>query len=127
MALLVPTSALIIDDEAHVRAYVKLLLGTLGVETFYEASNVEAARRLWAQYHPGLIMLDLNMPGESGLVLLNEVRAEDEETYIVILSSNAQASTVKEAAAAGADGFIRKDSPRDQVIAELTDIFDQPE
>ena len=127
MALLVPSSALIVDDEAHIRAYVKLVLGTFGVETFYEAADVASARALWAGHHPGLVMIDVNMPGESGLVLLNEVRAEDDEVYLVILSGNAQGATVKEALAGGADGFIRKDSTREQVIAELTEIFEQPE
>ncbi len=127
MALLVPSSALIVDDEAHIRAYVKLLLGTFGVERFYEAADVTQARVLWSRHHPGLVMLDVNLPGETGLTFLNEVRAEDEEVYVVMLSGNAQGATVKEAVAGGADGFIRKDSPRAQVLAELTEIFDQPE
>jgi DNA-binding NarL/FixJ family response regulator len=127
MPLLVPASALIVDDEAHVRAYVKLVLGTFGVDTFYEAADVASARALWASHHPGLVMLDVNMPGENGLRFLREVRAEDDEVYLVMLSGNAQGATVKEALAGGADGFIRKDSTREQVIAELTEIFEQPE
>jgi len=127
MALLVPSSALIVDDEAHIRAYVKLVLGTFGVETFYQAADVAGARALWANHHPGLVMLDVNMPGGNGLVFLKEVRAEDDEVYLVMLSGNAQGATVKEALAGGADGFIRKDSTREQVIAELTKIFEQPE
>ncbi|MET0261295.1 MAG: response regulator [Rariglobus sp.] len=127
MSLLVPSSALIVDDEAHIRAYVKLLLRTFGVETCYEAGDVVKARELWAQHQPGLIMLDVNMPGESGLVFLREVRAEDSDAYVVMLTANAQASTVKEAAESGADGFIRKDSPREQIIAELTEIFSHSE
>ena len=127
MALLVPSSALIVDDEAHIRAYVKLLLGRFGVEEFFEAGDVATARVLWAQHRPGLLMLDVNLPGESGLSFLRDARAEDDEVYIVMLSANAQLGTVKEALAHGADGFIRKDSSRDQVIAELTAVFEQPE
>lgn len=127
MALLVPSTVLIVDDEAHIRAYVKLLLGTFGVEEFYEAGDLDAARELWRRHRPGLVMLDLNLPGGSGLEFLKDVRAEDEEAYVVMLSGNAQLGTVKEAVAGGADGFIRKDSPRDQVLAELTEIFEQGE
>jgi CheY-like chemotaxis protein len=127
MSLLVPESALVVDDESHIRAYVKLLLGTFGVETFYEAGDVASARELWARHRPGMVMLDVNLPGESGLDFLREVRADDEEAYIVMLSANAQLGTVKEALAGGADGFIRKDSPRAQLLAELTEIFEQPE
>lgn len=125
MALLVPATALIVDDEAHIRAYVRLILGTFGVEEFYEAGDVAAARDLWARHRPGLVMLDVNLPGESGLELLKELRREDDEVYLVMLSGNAQLGTVKEALAGGADGFIRKDSPREQVLAELTEIFEE--
>ncbi len=127
MALLVPTAALIIDDEAHVRAYVKLLLRPFGVETFYEAANVVEARVLWARHRPGLVMLDVNMPGENGLVFLYEVRADDKEAYVVILSADTQMSTVREAITYGANGFIRKDRPADQMIKELEGIFEQSE
>jgi CheY-like chemotaxis protein len=127
MALLVPTAALIVDDEPHVRAYVKLLLAKLGVETFYEAGNVPEARALWTAHRPGLVMLDVNMPGEDGLVLLREVRAADDDVYIVMLTGNVQAMTVKGALAGGADGFIRKDNPREQVLAELSAVFEQDE
>lgn len=125
MALLVPESALIVDDEAHIRAYVKLLLRTFGVTAFYEAADVPQARELWARHRPGLVMLDVNMPGEDGLGFLAEVRAEDDEAYVVMLTGNAQAGTVKEALAGGADGFIRKDSAREQMLAELTAVFEQ--
>ncbi len=127
MALLVPSSALIVDDEIHIRAYVKLLLGSFGVETFYEATDVAEAREVWARHRPGLIMLDVSLPVESGLAFLRDVRAEDDEAYVVILSGSAQATTVKEALEGGADGFIRKDSARERMIEELTEIFDQPE
>lgn len=127
MALLVPTAALIVDDEPHIRAYVKLLLRSLGVETFYEASDVAEARLQWAEHRPGLVMLDVNMPGEDGLVFLREVRVEDEDVYVVILTGNVQSATVKEAVAGGADGFIRKDRPREELIAALTGIFDDGE
>lgn len=125
MTMLVPSSALIVDDEAHIRAYVKLLLRKLGVEVFYEAGDIGAARELWRQHRPGLVMLDVNMPGGNGLELLPELRAGDDEVYLVMLSANAQAGTVKEAVELGADGFIRKDIPKDQVIEELRVIFAQ--
>jgi DNA-binding NarL/FixJ family response regulator len=127
MALLVPSSALIVDDESYVRAYVKLLLRPFEIETIYEASDVPQARELWAKHRPGLVLLDVNMPGESGLVLVRELREQDPEAYIVMLSTQSQAANVKEAADAGADGFIRKDLPRLRIIDELKTIFEVPD
>lgn len=65
MPLLVPSSALIVDDEAHIRVFVRMILAKLGVETFYEAGDVAAARELWKAHRPGLVMLDINMPGRT--------------------------------------------------------------
>ncbi len=117
MALLVPSSALIVDDEAHVRAYVKLLLGTFGVEEFFEAGDVRTARELWSKHRPGLVMLDVNLPGESGLELLKEVRDGDDEVYLVMLSSNAQLGTKKRAP--GGARFARDGGVNDVFVFRL--------
>ncbi len=130
MTLLIPDSALIVDDEAHVRTYVKLLLKNLGVREIFEAADVVEARGLWQQHRPELLMLDINMPGESGIEFLTELRKVDEDSLVVMLSANAQLGVIRQAVAAGANGFIRKDSPKDAILAELKVIFeveDEPE
>ncbi len=121
--MVIPESALIIDDEVHVRAFIKLLLGQLGIRIFYEAGGLEEARVLFAAHTPELVTLDINMPGGSGIELLREFRAANDEAVIVMLSGDVQAGTVKAAADAGADGFIRKDVPREQILAEFRAIF----
>jgi len=119
----IPPTALIVDDERHIRTYLRMLLKQLGVGTIYEAANVVEARAQLAAFHPALVTLDVNMPGGTGIEFLNEIRAQDEQTYVVVMSADALASTVKAAAAAGADGFIRKDLPPPQMQAELQRIF----
>ncbi|MFA6286360.1 MAG: response regulator [Opitutaceae bacterium] len=119
----IPGSVLIVDDEAHVRAFMKLVLEKLGIPTIYEAGRMDEAREKFAAHSPGLVTLDVNLPGGSGLDLLREFRAVDDDVLIVIVSTEVQAGVVNEAADAGADGFIRKDLPRDQILAELKGIL----
>ena len=120
----IPESVLIVDDEAHVRAFVRMLLGQFGVRTFYEAANAEEARTLFAAHAPALVTLDVNMPGVGGLELLGQFRAADDDVIIVMFSAAVQASAVNAAVDGGADGFIRKDAPRDRIMVELHNILD---
>lgn len=120
----IPESVLIVDDEAHVRSFVKLLLGQFGVRTFYEAADAEAARTQFAAHAPALVTLDVNMPGVGGLELLREFRSADDDVIIVMFSAAVQASAVNAAVDGGADGFIRKDAPREQILTELHNILD---
>ncbi len=123
MASSVPQSALIVDDEAHVRQYVRLVLIGLGVKTVHEAGSVAEAREAWNEHLPDCLVLDINMPGESGLDFLKELREVDQDVPVVMLSGNAQLASVRQAAELGADGFIRKDSPRAVITEELRKIF----
>lgn len=115
----IPASALIIDDENHIRTYLKVLLRKLGVATTYDAPNITQAREQLAAFKPGLVTLDLNMPGGNGLDFLKEIRAHDEETYVIVMSADALTTTIRAAVEAGADGFIRKDLPPPQMLEEL--------
>jgi DNA-binding NarL/FixJ family response regulator len=123
----IPASALIIDDENHIRAYLKVLLKRLGVATTYEAQNIAQAREQLAAFQPEMVTLDLNMPGGTGLDLLKEIRAHDEDIYVIIMSADALTGTIRAAVEAGADGFIRKDLPPAQMLEELKLVFaDEP-
>ena len=123
----IPASALIIDDENHIRTYLKVLLKRLGVATTMDASNIDEARAQLAANKPELVTLDLNMPGGSGLDLLREIRAQDEDLYGVVMSADALTATIRAAFEAGADGFIRKDLPPPQMLEELRKILaDEP-
>lgn len=123
MALNVPQSALIVDDEAHVRQYVRLVLISLGVKAVHEAASVAEAREVWNECLPDCLVLDINMPGESGLDFLKELREVDQDVPVVMLSGNALLASVRQAAELGADGFIRKDSPRAVIADELRKAF----
>ncbi len=123
----IPASALIIDDENHIRTYLRMLLKQLGVGTTFEAPNIAQAREQFAAHQPEMVTLDLNMPGGNGLDFLREIRQHNEDVYVVIMSADALTATVRSAVEAGADGFIRKDLPPPQMLEELKKIFaDEP-
>ncbi len=121
--MVIPESVLVVDDEAHVRAFLKLVLEKLGITTIYEAGRMEEAREKFTAHSPALVTLDVNLPGGSGMDLLREFRAVNDDVVIVMISTEVQAGLVNEAVDAGADGFIRKDLPREEILTELKGIL----
>lgn len=116
-------TVLICEDDTNLRTLVRLALGD--AYRYYEApdgpSGLELARRI----HPDVIVLDLMLPGQSGLDVLAELRADHglAETPVIVMSawSHSDAAAVQ----AGADRFVPKpfdpDELRDAVLALLED------
>jgi len=118
---------LIVDDEAHVRTYFKLLVrGSLhGAEVTEAAGHPEAIAQ-FARGLPDLVLLDLNLVGESGLRVLRDLRALDEALPVVILTSVNVRHTVEEALAAGATNYVLKDTPPAEIAALLQEVLNRP-
>jgi DNA-binding NarL/FixJ family response regulator len=121
-----PLKILLVDDEAHVRKFLRIILrSALGDTEVAEAGNREEAMREFAARLPGLVLLDINLVGESGLEILRDIRALDETVPVVMLTSVNVRHTVEEAIAAGASGYILKDSPPEEMAAVLREALDQ--
>lgn len=110
---------LLVDDEAHVRKFLGLLLRKLGATSIIEASNGRDAVEVFRKESPDLVLLDVNMPIQDGLQTLREIRAISTDAIIVMLTSLANRQTVEQALELGADNYIRKDTPQDEILATL--------
>jgi CheY-like chemotaxis protein len=112
---------LIVDDEPHVRRYLSLVVRSLGPVQVHEASDGDAALALYPTLVPPpiLVLLDVNMPGIDGIETLRRLRAAGYENPAAMLTSLANRQTVEDAISAGADNYIRKDTPKDEIIAAL--------
>ncbi|MBE7537171.1 MAG: response regulator [Bryobacterales bacterium] len=124
----IPNLALVVDDEAHVQTYVSLILRELGVGHTLAAGDAETGFSLYQQNQPGVIILDLHLPGgASGLDLLKRIRAVDEDVPVIFLSCEAAAATVMAAANAGADGYVRKDTPKQEILRQIQEFLADPD
>jgi DNA-binding NarL/FixJ family response regulator len=77
-----------------------------------EASDVESARRYVHGHHPGVLVLDLNMPGGSSLKAIPTIREESPGTQIVVLTMQQEPAFAREALGAGALGYVLKEEKR---------------
>jgi CheY-like chemotaxis protein len=117
---------LIVDDEAHVRLFLSLIVRSLGTVEIHGAPNgLEALAAYRAlPCAPSLILLDVNMPGIDGIETLRLLRAAGATCPIVMMTSLATRQRVEEAIVAGADHYIRKDTPRDDIVIQLQNVLD---
>lgn len=99
----------IADDESSIRLLVH---ATIESDDFLviEASNGAEAWALIQQHKPGLVLLDVQMPGRSGLEVLRLIKADPnlKATRVILLTSKAQETDVEVGLMAGADFYLTK-------------------
>ena len=114
---------LIVDDEPHIRRFFGIVLKKIGTPTIIEAGNGTEALALYAQHQPDLVLMDINMPGMSGVETLEKLRTLHPGARVVMLTSIATRQVVQQSIDCGAINFVRKDIPREQIAGLLTEII----
>lgn len=112
---------LVADDHALIREALRHVLAQLGTSVnVLEAPDCDGTR-LAITEHPDLdlLLLDLNLPGVGGLVLLPELHHDYPSLPVVVLSALEDPATVREALASGAMGFIPKSSTNEVMLSAL--------
>lgn len=112
-----PSLLLVDDDETFCRVLTKAL-GRRGYSVSV-AGDVETALALAESNPPEYAVVDLKMPGPSGLVLVKRLKELDPETRIVMLTGFASIATAVEAIKLGATHYLAKPSDADEIVAAL--------
>lgn len=114
---------LLVDDHALVRAGIRALLETLPhVEVVGESGDGLEAVRLARALSPDVILLDITLPGLNGLEVAARVARLGTGTRVLVLSMHASPEYAARAFAAGAAGYLNKDSAFDELAAALEAI-----
>lgn len=106
---------LIVDDDA---TFCKVLAGALAKRGFAvnTAGDVYSAYALAARELPEFVVLDLKMPGDSGLTLVKKLKGLDDHTRIVVLTGYASVATAVEAIKLGAVHYLTKPADADEIV-----------
>jgi two-component system response regulator RegA len=119
-------SLLIVDDDEPFRVRLTRALSHRGYEV-RAAAHYEAAMDLARADSPQYAIVDLKMPGRSGLELVRDLRALDPTTKIVVLTGYASVTTAVESMRIGATHYLPKPADADEIIAALAKVDEASE
>ena len=111
-------SILVVDDEPPIRKLLRVGLGSQGY-TVSEAPNAKAAIEILQTERPDLILLDLGLPGMTGLELLGKWRGDGLDIPVVILSSRTDEAGIVSALELGADDYVTKPFGMNELVARI--------
>ena len=118
-------SILLVDDEAHLRKYVALILKQLGATSIIEATNGQEAIDLFQQKKPDVVLLDISMPLMNGLETLKRLKVIDPDGVFIMLTSMVNRQSIDEALALGAANYIRKDNPKEEIAQAIRETLEE--
>lgn len=111
-----PTRVLLVDDHGLFRRGLRELLEEHGLAIVGEAASGEEAVELAGKLAPDVVVMDLNMPGISGVEATRRVAERSPATRVVVLTISADDTDLVEAIVAGACGYVLKDAAIEQIL-----------
>lgn len=116
---------LVADDHTGFRHALITTLGLVnGLEVVGEASDGPEAVNLVASLAPDVVLMDLSMPGISGIEAMQEIHRTSPELPVFILTAHADPAIEREALARGAAGFIAKGGGLQELVDHLLGTMD---
>lgn len=115
---------LIADDHPIVRDGLQgLITAEPGMEVVGEAADGAEAVLKARSLQPDVILLDLVMPRKDGIAALKEIKTENPDARVLILTSFAEDDQVFPAVKAGAQGYLLKDSSPQELLLAIRDVY----
>jgi DNA-binding NarL/FixJ family response regulator len=117
------TRVLIVDDDPLVRSALTLMLGGQGdVTVIGEAPDGREGVRMARELSPDVVLMDIRMPVLDGLAATRLLHAEPEPPRVIVLTTFDADDYVVGALAAGADGFLLKDTPPGEILGAIRKV-----
>src|SRR5687768_12127784 len=114
-----PLRVVLVDDHPVYREGLARLLHECGVDVIAQAGNGEDALAIIEDMAPDVVVMDLNMPGMSGVEVTRRLNERMPASRVLVVSVSAQEEDVTEAILAGASGYVLKDGPVEEVVAGI--------
>lgn len=116
-------SVLIVDDAELFREGLKAAFTQEGFDVVGIAPDGMSGIDLAREHEPDLVMLDLLMPGMSGLEIVGTLIKVSPRTRVVLLTASESAEDLLEAVKAGASGYVTKDTPMPRLVSAMHDVL----
>jgi DNA-binding NarL/FixJ family response regulator len=119
MSVAVPRTVkcLVVDDHVAVRKGVRTVLECEpNLRVVGEAADGDAAVALAGSRKPDVVVMDMHMPGKDGLTAMREILDASPDVGVIVFTGFSEENFLRDALAAGAKGYLVKDSPPDQIV-----------
>ncbi|MFQ3474764.1 response regulator [Halonotius sp. F2-221B] len=117
--------AIVVDDSSFQRNIVSNTIGNW-FDVVGTAENGKEAIEVFEAKRPDVITMDIMMPKLNGIESLRRIKSRSPETTIVMVTSVSQNEKMREAARAGADGYVTKPVDTEALREEFDDVLDFP-
>jgi DNA-binding NarL/FixJ family response regulator len=124
MQELAATTVILADDHAIVREGIAALCASNGMRVLGQVSDGGAAVEMIKAMNPDFAILDLHMPGMTGVEAIRRLRTAGSTVRLMILSISREEGTVMEALRAGADAYLLKDGPSRHLLDAINFVRD---
>jgi two-component system, NarL family, invasion response regulator UvrY len=115
-----PVAVLIVDDQAPFRRAARaVIMATPGFEVVGEAETGEAAVQMAKELEPGLVLMDINLPGINGIEATRQIIAERAETVVMLLSTYREEELPPGAESCGAARYVNKEEFAPDIVEEV--------
>lgn len=109
----------IADDEEFVRYFLNTVMASIYFDVVAEVEKGDELVGVLESKRPDILLLDINMPNLTGIEFLKNHAKDFADICIIILTSSAASYLIDEAADAGAQCFLRKDTPIEDMVAKI--------
>ena len=117
-------SIVIVDDAPLIQAGLAAALEAEGFSIVGQASDAMSAVSLARDRNPQIVLLDVLMPGISGLEVVAKIREVSPNSAVVLLTSSESGEDLLKAIKGGARGYIVKTTPMPELVASLRDVLE---
>jgi two-component system response regulator NreC len=115
---------LIADDHGVLRAALRALLNARPeLEVVGEAADGNEVLRLTGELHPALVLMDISMPGRSGIETTRELKQMRPEAHVLILTVHEDEELLREAIRAGASGYVVKRALESELLNAIAAVM----
>ncbi len=121
-----PRTVMTVDDSAAILTIIAAYLEDSEFKVIASERDGRRAVEVFREIRPDIVLLDLIMPGQSGMETLSQILALDPDTCVVMVSSLGTEDAVHQCLSTGAKSFLQKPFSRDAFIEFLRNLDDQP-
>ena len=115
---------MVVDDHSIMRVGLKQVLEQSGeFEVVGQAADGEEAVRVAAEVSPDVVVMDVIMPKKDGVEACREIMDTAPDTRVVMLTASTEEKAVVDAVAAGATGYLSKETDRERLLAAVRGVF----